>query len=315
MGRSRLGTALAALALAACVDSQGPVNSTTDNSTPAALPTLGTMQTVKGSTGEAGFNITLRFTNGATSTQKAFFDVAAARWQSIITGDVPNTTGAIPAQGCGNSFPTPSFTGGVDDVLIDVVLVPIDGPGAVLGAAGPCLVRKDDNLTQYGIMLFDTADLAFMADLGIFDEVVVHEMGHVLGIGTLWNYGRSLLQFSVTDPRFVGSNGIAGYHLVGGAGRTIPVEEGGGPGSAFGHWDEESFDTELMTGFIGRRAPLSVMTIGSMADLGYVVNTAVADGYRIRGQERDEESTATAGEQLINLAAGMKLVKPIGVVD
>jgi hypothetical protein len=312
MRRSCLGAALAALALGACVDSQAPDN-TAGNSNPAALPTLGTMQTVKGSTGADGFKIDLRFVSPATTAQKAFFEIAAARWQSIITGDVPNTTGSIPAQGCGNGFPTPPFLGGVDDVLIDVVLVPIDGPGAVLGAAGPCLTRNEDDLTVYGIMLFDTADLAFMAGQGIFDEVVVHEMGHVLGVGTLWNYQRSLLQFSVTDPRFVGSNAIAGYHAVGGASQTIPVEEGFGPGTAFGHWDEESFDTELMTGFIGRKAPLSVMTIGSMADLGYVVNTAVADDYRVRGQERDEEAAA-AGEQIINLAAGMKLVKPIGVV-
>jgi hypothetical protein len=55
------------------------------------------------------------------------------------------------------------------------------------------------------------------------------------------------------------------------------------------------------------------MTIASMADLGYVVNKAAADEYKIRGQERDEEPAA-AGEQLVNLAAGMKLVKPIGVV-
>jgi hypothetical protein len=162
-------------------------------------------------------------------------------------------------------------------------------------------------------MMFDTADLAYMADLGIFDEVVVHEMGHVLGIGTLWNFRRSLLTASLTDPRFVGLEAIAGYRAVGGASQAIPVEEGGGQGTRRSHWDEESFDTELMTGFIGRRAPLSVMTIGSMADLGYDVNTAVADDYKITGQERDEEP-ALAGEQLVNLAAGMKLVKPVGVV-
>jgi hypothetical protein len=314
MRRSRLGTALAALALAACVDSQAPDNSPSKPTTPdQSLPVLGTMQTVKVSTGTDGFKIDLRFVTPATTAQKAFFEIAAARWQSIITGDVPNTTGSIPAQGCGNNFPTPPYQGGLDDVLIDVVLVPIDGPGAVLGAAGPCLIRNEDDLTVYGIMMFDTADLAFMAGQGIFDEVVVHEMGHVLGIGTLWNFRRSLLTSSLTDPRFIGPNGIAGYRAVGGASSAIPVEEGGGPGTARGHWDEESFDTELMTGFIGRRAPLSIMTIASMADLGYVVNKAAADEYKIRGQERDEEPAA-AGEQLVNLAAGMKLVKPIGVV-
>lgn len=314
MRRTRLAAVLAALTLGACVDSQAPDNSPSSPTTPdQSLPVLESMQTVKGSAGAAGFKIDLRFTNGGTTAQKAFFEIAAARWQGIITGDVPDTEGAIPAQGCGNSFPTPPFLGGIDDVLIDVVLVPIDGPGRVLGAAGPCLIRNEDDLTQYGIMLFDTADLDFMADLGIFDEVVVHEMGHVLGVGTLWDYQRSLLQFSVTDPRFVGRFAIEGYHAVGGASRTIPVEEGGGQGTAFGHWDEESFDTELMTGFIGRRAPLSVMTVGSMRDLGYAVNNAAADEYKIRGQERDEEA-ALAGEQLVNLAAGMKLVKPVGVV-
>jgi hypothetical protein len=29
------------------------------------------------------------------------------------------------------------------------------------------------------------------------DEVIVHEMGHVLGIGTLWNFGRQLLQGTI----------------------------------------------------------------------------------------------------------------------
>ena len=53
-------------------------------------------------------------------------------------------------------------------------------------------------------------------------------------------------------------------------------------GTSFSHWDQETFDAELMTGFIslGGESPLSVMSIGSMADLGYTVNTAAADGHR-----------------------------------
>ena len=39
-----------------------------------------------------------------------------------------------------------------------------------------------------------------------------------------------------------------------------------------------------MTGFINQSPnPLSVMTIGSMADLGYVVNLADSDSYSIPG--------------------------------
>lgn len=316
MRRLRLGVALTAVALAACVDSQAPENSpsTASPTSNSSLPVVKTMRVTANAVN--GFTITLRFINPPTAAQRAFFETAAARWEGIITGDVPNTTGTIPARSCGNSFKTPSFNGEVDDVLIDVLLQPIDGPGAILGAAGPCLVRNSDFLTLYGLMFFDTADLDFLAQFGIFDEVVVHEMGHVLGIGTLWNFGRSLLQGANTsDPRFVGPQGIAGYHDVGGRGISIPVEDGFGPGTRLSHWDEETFDKELMTGFIGTKgAPLSVMTIGSMGDLGYQVSAATADKYQVSGrQERTAGDPAEADQ--IDIGPREKLIRPLAVVE
>ncbi len=261
------------------------------------------------------FTVTLRFINPPTTDQRAFFETAAAKWQSIIPGDVPNTTGTIPARSCGNSFKTPSFNGPIDDVLIDVLLQPIDGPGAILGAAGPCLIRNSDLLTVYGLMFFDTDDLAFLEQNDILDEVVIHEMGHVLGFGTLWNVGRTLLQGSTADPRFVGPNAIAGYHEVGGKGVSVPVEDGGGPGTRLAHWDEETFDEELMTGFIALgKSPLSVMTIGSMADLGYVVDPAAADRYRVSGRQERVADDVTASSQF-NLGSRERLIQPSAVVE
>jgi hypothetical protein len=259
------------------------------------------------------FEVTLRFVNTPTAAQRAFFETAAAKWQSIIVGDVPNSTGTIPARSCGNSFKTPSFTGDVDDALIDVLLQPIDGPGGILGAAGPCLVRSEDFLTVYGLMFFDTADLAFLEQFNILDEVIVHEMGHVLGIGTLWNFGRNLLQGSAEDPRFVGPAAIAGYLDVGGRGISVPVEEDFGPGTRFSHWDEETFDEELMTGFIGTgSSPLSIMTIGSMDDLGYEVSNAPAEKYRVSG--RQERVAGDVSGARIDLGAREKLIKPTAVI-
>jgi hypothetical protein len=111
----------------------------------------------------------------------------------------------------------------IDDLLIDISLQEIDGPGAIPGAAGPCLVRSSDFLSLYGIMFFDTADLDFLEDLGFFDEVVKHEMGHVLGFGTLWSFGHDLLEGAGTaDPRFTGPLAIAAYDRLGGTG-TVPV--------------------------------------------------------------------------------------------
>jgi len=316
MRRPRLGVALTAIALGACVDTQAPENPPS-TAAPTSNPSLPVVQTMRVTANAVnGFTITLRFINPPTAAQRAFFETAAARWEGIITGDVPNTTGTIPARSCGNSFKTPSFNGDIDDVLIDVLLQPIDGPGAILGAAGPCLVRNEDFLTVYGLMFFDSADLDFLAQFGIFDEVVAHEMGHVLGFGSLWNFGRSLLQGANTsDPRFVGPQGIAGYKDVGGRGISIPVEDGFGPGTRLSHWDEETFDKELMTGFIGTKgAPLSVMTIGSMGDLGYQVSAATADKYQVSGrQERTAGDPAEADK--IDLGPREKLIRPLAVVE
>ena len=55
------------------------------------------------------------------------------------------------------------------------------------------------------------------------------------------------------------------------------------------------------------------MTVGSMQDLGYVVNNGAADRYHVTGrQERvDEEATPSVR---INLAGRERLIRPLGVV-
>lgn len=260
------------------------------------------------------FKVELRFINPPTAAQEAFFRSAAAKWQSIIVGDVPNSNGTIPPKSCGKSFATPSFKGEIDDVLVDVLLQPIDGPGSILGASGACLIRSSDFLTAYGLMFFDTADLALLEDLGVLDKVIVHEMGHVLGIGSLWNFGRNLLQGTAEDPRFVGPAAIAGYLDVGGRGISVPVEEDFGPGTRLSHWDEDTFEDELMTGFIslGNENPLSIMTIGSMQDLGYVVSAAPAEKYHVSG--RQERVAGDVSGQRIDLGRREKLIQPTAVI-
>jgi hypothetical protein len=315
---ARFGTVLAAAALAACVDTQAPDQSRSAPTTPDKpdLPVLETMRVTAAATNASqSFEITLRFINTPTTAQRAFFQTAAARWQGIILGDVPNSTGTIPARACGGSFPTPSFRGEIDDVMIDVLLQPIDGPGRILGAAGPCLVRREDFLTVYGLMFFDVADLGVLEQFEILDEVIVHEMGHVLGIGTLWDFGRDLLQGTAADPRFVGPAAIAGYVEVGGRGISVPVEEDFGPGTRFSHWDEETFDEELMTGFISLKgdSPLSVITTGSMSDLGYVATNATADRYRVSGRQERVAGDVTA--ERLDIGRREKLIQPTGFIE
>ena len=68
----------------------------------------------------------------------------------------------------------------------------------------------------------------------------------------------------------------------GGSGPTaVPVENTGRPGTRNAHWRETIFLNELMSGFIAEIGnPLSRMTVGSLQDLGYIVNIDAAEAYK-----------------------------------
>jgi len=188
----------------------------------------------------------------------------------------------------------------VDDVIIIVRLELIDGPGAVLGSAGPCSIRQATNggLTVLGTMRFDTADLANLENAGSFANVILHEMGHVLGIGTLWNAKSLLQQASSTsnkqDTFFSGANAVVAFNAIGGStytgGQKVPVENcvtgvptSCGSGTINSHWREAVLRTELMTGYLNSgENPLSVLTVASLKDLGYVVDETKADFFFVQ---------------------------------
>jgi hypothetical protein len=174
----------------------------------------------------------------------------------------------------------------IDDVLILASGADIDGPGQVLGQAGPTQLRPASAglLPAVGRMQFDTADLARMEADGTLDDVIAHEMGHVLGIGTLWSRLGLLSGAGTDDPVFTGSGAVAEWAALadGRAGGGVPVENTGGPGTREGHWRESVLGNELMTGFVAESGnPLSRVTVASLGDLGYVVDLDAAEPYRL----------------------------------
>jgi hypothetical protein len=197
------------------------------------------------------------------------FDDAAERWEQIIIADLPDV----------NS----SNFGFVDDLLIDASVVFIDGPGGVLGQAGPDWIRSSSGLPFHGEMEFDSADVSQMFGNGTLYNVILHEMGHILGIGTLWDHHDLLNGF-----QYIGAYAVAEYRIISGnsSASFVPVENSGGPGTAGGHWEEDIFNAELMTGFVeaaGVAMPLSRITVASLMDLGYTVNMAAADPFTLPG--------------------------------
>jgi predicted Zn-dependent protease with MMP-like domain len=260
------------------------------------------------------FNITLKYVVPVTERQEEVFEAAAARWEQIIIEDVPSFTGTIPSAFSG--FP-PAIDGTADDIVIEVALAPIDGPGQILGQAGPRFVRTADFLTLTGVMFFDIADLDFLEQLDLFEEVIVHEMGHVLGVGTLWNvapfgFDRTLREGTFEEPYFSGKKANVHWNAEGGL-DELPIENIGGPGTRFSHWRESALNNELMTGFLNLgENPLSRITAASMKDLGYGA-AVVGDQYDLpKGTPGVDPDAPTEG---LNIAAMEEMLYPIGSVE
>lgn len=211
-------------------------------------------------------------------------------------------------------------TNTAEDIVIEAYLSDIDGVGGILGRAGSYDQPDADNddvlegLPTAGLMEFDVADagdlLSGATQGGLWDDTVLHEMIHVLGFGTLWDFETegdvvSGWDTLVTDQLYVFDNGtrkpsddVRAYAYTGTEANSqlvanedsyweidgellAAVESTGGAGTARGHWSEAFYGNEIMTGFInslndGANVGANYMddiTVAALADLGYTMET------------------------------------------
>jgi len=267
----------------------------------AVLASIGSQSVSVTATVLSAYDIDVRFWGSPmTLQQQILFTNAAARIRGIVTGAIPpaDATGADPAE-CGVTGQA-VLAETVPGVIIYASVQDIDGPGKVLAQAGPCFIRdQSDVRTVIGVMEFDVADLNSLGSGGTLQDVITHEMLHVVGIGVFWNDIGLLSGFDTPDVAYTGTGGVAGCRATGGTtscATSVPVENTGGAGTRNSHWRESTFGDELMTGFASNGAmPLSIMTVRALTDLGYTVNTAAADPYTIfLGSIRANPSVSTA---------------------
>ena len=222
----------------------------------------------------SNFDIVINFSQIAgeklTSSQKTVFRQAEAIWESILLNIQPDEFNL--------------------NLKIEASAPKIDGVGKVLGSAGPTSGRSSGDFffATAGKMRFDSADIANLEAKGTFDDVILHEMAHVIGLGTLWSssaLGVSGFQELYTNGtgKYTGANALAAYKTEFDQPNAtyVPVELDGGSGTANGHWDEAAtnnldpygryFRDVLVTGLLNSNPFISKTTIGSFKDLGYVV--------------------------------------------
>lgn len=241
----------------------------------------------------SAFNVDVRFVGDASLPVRTAFANAVAKWRQVIVGSIGTITNVnIPAGPDANACSdwSPAVTGTVQNAIIFARIDSIDGPGSpgvgnILGQASPCYVNANA-IPFLGFMEFDKYDVDLLVAQGQFEKVVLHEIGHVLGIGTVWNFQRSLLNTSISnDPYYVGSAAraqFAAINTVTYSGNPVPVENTGGTGTVNSHWRTSVMQRELMQGFaVNQVQPLSRITVGSLQDLGYTVNLAAADAFSL----------------------------------
>lgn len=219
---------------------------------------------ISGGPASSSYNVTIEFEGTWSIELQAAFIDAADYLSTIILGDLPDAIvdGII-----------------IDDLSITATLEPIDGPSGTLGSAGPRDIRTDGSLLPAtGAMRFDIADAPNQLALGNWETIILHEMMHAMGFGTLWSaMGLTTGSIAGGDLRFTGANATDTYQseFAGIAGADpgsllgVPVETDGGSGTAGSHWDEDLFNAEIMTGYVDAGGFVSVMTIAALEDMGY----------------------------------------------
>lgn len=242
----------------------------------------------------AQFDLVFTYQNATqfTATQKQLLDDAVASaeelWERVITGYQ-------------------------DGVVIPEVQIQIRAVNSGLAAASVTestlqqgiryATRGFINVNKSQIETFASGiDPAgnFTTGLNYMDELLAHEMGHVLGIGTLWSQN-GLYQNNTFQYR--GEHGLAAYRAEFDPDAAfVPVENAGGPGTPNSHWDQlmrssaqegdpsDPWSLSPLTGItdkLGRDSGLELMTgaidpdfgepflsrttVHSMRDLGYTV--------------------------------------------
>jgi len=214
---------------------------------------------------DAPFRVALDYADELPPCVRSVIDGAVGWWERALADH-----NLSDSESCG-------VAAGTLAVNVETRFQELGGP---LAAAAPLC---SDEITREGRMelseqmfLGQKKDPRFhSANIGLMYETVRHEIGHILGMAA----GTAAWDELVQDNAFLGRNAVAAFLDLGGQGSGVPLEDDG----YRSHWSEAEMGGELMSARIGvvERPPVSAITLGALADLGWVVDMSVAEDYRV----------------------------------
>ena len=244
----------------------------------------------------AAFDLSLSInSSGFNASQLAALqpslDLAQARWENIITGYQPgiSISGVSITVQSGSAFADTQFPASVSQGGFQLAT-------STTIQVNPAVIDAYYSWNGVG----PTNPNPGYLGQNYLDDILAHEIGHALGIGTLWsNNGLS----TAGTGQYTGSYGVRAYQAEFDSSATyVPVELAGGPGTPNNHWNQlmrsstqegnpsdpwnespltgitdaqgRDFALELMTGALDPdygQPFLSNTTIQSLRDLGFTV--------------------------------------------
>lgn len=235
-----------------------------------------------------GSSGSLQFTPGQVQILNTALSQVESLWETVIVGYQPGIS--IPA--------------------LPITILPTTSGLAAANYSGTTS-QGGFQLSTSGFIQINVNEIANFANwqgpgangLNFIDEILAHETGHVLGIGTQWLSNGVYVNNSF---QYTGQYGVAAFRAEFSqpSATYVPVENAGGSGTPNSHWDQlmrsspqegnpndpysldprigitdqygRDLGLELMSGAIDpdyREPFISRTTVQSLRDLGYVVTS------------------------------------------
>ena len=216
------------------------------------------------------FDITVEFGEGFNEQWRQAIRHSVARWEQVITADYPTSNASLTKCGIEREV-------AVDDLLIRFEWRARTGHigGSALHCSTVATPGFPAERPNAGIVWLNSThfDTQRVQDFMNVDHIVLHEIGHVLGIGTVWGDSGFVTQVG-TQLQFTGQNAVNAFNrtMRQTTSTGVPLEPDGA------HW-WRTVTEELMTsgGNRSQKNKITEVSIGALHDLGYTVSYEQAD--------------------------------------